>query len=59
MNINVGATKYASDEGRKRCFLNYILNTFYYGYIGVGDMVKDHKETDRKPAVATPQATIF
>ena len=32
---------------------NDTLNTFYLRLYGVGHMVKDHSDSERKPAVAT------
>ena len=42
-------------EGRKEgsVLFNETLNTFYLRLYGVGNMVKDHSERERKPAAAT------
>ena len=42
-------------EGRKEgnVLFNDTLNTFYLRLYGVGHMVKDHSDTERKPAAAT------
>ena len=37
---------------------NDALNTFYLRLYGIGHMVKDHSDSERKPAAAT-WATLF
>ena len=48
---------YASREmvvqGRKNVLFNDKLNTFYLQLYGVRHMVKDHSDSERKPAAAT------
>ena len=38
---------------------NDALNTFYLRLYGVGHMVKDYTDNDRKPAAVTTWATLF
>ena len=42
-------------SGRKEgnVLFNDTLNTFYLWLYGVGHMVKDHSDSERKPAAAT------
>ena len=41
-------------EGKKgNVLFNDTLNTFYLQLYGVGHMVKDHSDSERKPAAAT------
>ena len=37
----------------RNVLFNDTLNTFYLRLYGVGHMVKDHSDSERKPAVAT------
>ena len=49
------STFYLQLYGRKEgnVLFNDALNTFYLRLYGIGDMVKDHSDSERKPAVAT------
>ena len=38
---------------------NDVLNTFYLRLYGVGLMVKDHSDSERKSAATTTSATLF
>ena len=45
---------YAVEERREGNVLFFdVLNTFYLRLYGVGHMVKDHSDSERKPAAAT------
>ena len=47
------------DAGKEgNVLFNDALNTFYLQLCGVRDMVKDHLDSERKPAAAT-WATLF
>ena len=40
-------------ERERNVLFNNTLNTFYLQLYGVGHMVKDHSDSERKPTVAT------
>ena len=55
-NLRCGPT--ASDKDKKErniyiIFFNDALNTFYLQLYGIGHMVKDHSDSERKPADTT------
>ena len=46
-----------SERKEGNVLFNDAFNTFYLRLYGIGDMVKDHLDSERKPAAAT-QTTL-
>ena len=53
-----GAVVKSSERGRKEMFYLTMHGThLIYGYLVLGQLVKDHSDIERKPAAATTWAT--
>ena len=48
-----GATSRSAHWKEENVLINDVLNTFYLRLYGVGHMVNDHSDSERKPAAAT------
>ena len=52
------AVNQSVNRKEENVLFNDAVNTFYLRLYGVGNMVKEHSDSEREPAAATPWATL-